>query len=732
MQGDCKVSSLEEVDSITFSEEDAANIVFVQDYIDGANTYLFSNGIVLTEKEDSVHGKIIVVDSIDVKQKKWLDAKSFMIYCDSTYKPLVAQNAQYVYYFNYDNYGILSEINTFDFDGNIIESKVINYQHLKTRRASTEGNSPLNGVGKALDIYGLAETYFNPTDANISLTAASWIAKLLPEGIPQDLGSLATSLVDAFSGGKMGWLGIVLAYTNLIRDIGKNRAKYYIGDCTPYIMTAVQNGKNSVVLNLNISGVTATSKDTPLYTIIYWQEIDGERTNLSFATNPQVAENGTHTVTINNLHGGHYGFQAVIFPSLFFGHHNMMNLYSFHSNVVYADVAPLSFETIKQEYTNYANGYVTTSVKAVMDFASEQDKEILAYYKNLGIYVHTDFSKNNIDEYFSVKDNDGLEFYFTFDIPIEDFSFEKDHSTGMCTNKVTFKTYIVDGYGITYFYDERHPQIVFDISNNCPVIIRAVTTTAAQYRPKDHPQHFSYTDKSKEQSENSEKNEEVYEFKYNVTTAVELTDDESVENWGYVYEDKKGKKSRISLKGAPYTYEDKRFVYYRNGDPRTHVAKLYPFVKYTNDEQYYYGMPVDYPLVYPETSTIELTACSTPEIVTKQNVQYNGVTYDYCSTFIFDYDATGAYWLSVGADEFGSGWNNWDANLPKREQAKVADGSNRLTLNYYYNRKVLEGDYMIRLKGTDNTHESGGCISSDYVRLIHNGQVFTGCELKTK
>ncbi len=273
---------------------------------------------------------------------------------------------------------------------------------------------------------------------------------------------------------------------------------------------------------------------------------------------------------------------------------------------------------------------------------------------------------------------------------------------------------------------------VSEVGVTIPVTISSVTTTAAQYRPKDHPLHFSYTDKSKEQSEDSEKNEEVYEFKYNVTTAVELADDESVENWGYVYEDKKGKKSRISLKGAPYTYEDKRFVYYRNGDPRTHVAKLYPFVKYTNDEQYYYGMPVDYPLVYPETSTIELTACSTPEIVTKQNVQYNGVTYDYCSTFIFDYDATGAYWLSVGAYEFGSGWNNWDANLPKREQAKVADGSNRLTLNYYYNRKVLEGDYMIRLKGTDNTHESGGCISSDYVRLIHNGQVFTGCELKTK
>lgn len=252
-----------------------------------------------------------------------------------------------------------------------------------------------------------------------------------------------------------------------------------------------------------------------------------------------------------------------------------------------------------------------------------------------------------------------------------------------------------------------------------PIQISSVTTTAAQYRPTDHTQHFTYKDK-------------LYEFKYNVATTVTLTNDEGVENWGYCYKGPENDSviSRISLKGAPYTYEDKRFTYYRNGSPTGHTARLYPFVKYTDDDKYYYGEPIDYPLIYPETSNIELTGCSTPEVVTRQNVEYNGAIYDYCSTFIIDYTATGAYWISVGAEKFGNGWNTWEQGLFPSEQAKAMDGSNRLTLNFYYNTRVLYGDYYIRLKGTDDTHEAGGCVSNDYLRLIHNGQLFTGCELK--
>lgn len=279
--------------------------------------------------------------------------------------------------------------------------------------------------------------------------------------------------------------------------------------------------------------------------------------------------------------------------------------------------------------------------------------------------------------------------------------------------------------GRTYYYkafiygngEYCYSDETLQFTTPLPVDISSVTTTAAQYRPTDHPQHFIYKDTP-------------FEFKYDVATMVKLTDDKGVENWGYVYEGpyEGDKKSRISLKGAPYEYEDTRFTYYRNGNPSKHTARLYPFVKYTGDDEYYYGEPVDYPLTYPATSTVELTGCSTGDVVTRENVEYNGVTYDYCSTLILDYNATGAYWITVGVEETGNGWNGWDNSLPARERAHAADGSNRLTINYYYNQKELEGDYLLRIKGNDEQHNTS-CVSSKSVRLIHDGKAFTGCEL---
>lgn len=279
--------------------------------------------------------------------------------------------------------------------------------------------------------------------------------------------------------------------------------------------------------------------------------------------------------------------------------------------------------------------------------------------------------------------------------------------------KKGYKIYpLVKPFNLDLFEMTASPAI-----NLLPIQISSVTTTAAQYRPTDHPQHFIYKDKPSE-------------FKYNVATTVTLTDDEGVENWGYCYKGPENDSivSRISLKGAPHTYEDTRFPYYRNGSPTTHTARLYPFVKYTGDDKYYYGEPVDYPLVYPDTSTVKLTGCSTGDVVTRENVEYNGVKYDYCSTFILDYNATGAYWITVGAEEIGNGWSGWDNSLPARERARATDGSNRLTINYYYNQKVLEGDYKLRIKGTDEQHGTS-CTSPQSVKLTHNGKTFTGCEI---
>ena len=84
----------------------------------------------------------------------------------------------------------------------------------------------------------------------------------------------------------------------------------------------------------------------------------------------------------------------------------------------------------------------------------------------------------------------------------------------------------------------------------------------------------------------------TYDYKYDVAVTVELTDDEGVADWGYVYRDPYGNIAHISLKnyGSPYT--DTRYVYYRDESKST--VTLYEYVKYEGEDDYVYGEPKDY------------------------------------------------------------------------------------------------------------------------------------------
>lgn len=460
--GVCEEAILESVDSISFSSDEPINVVLSRDYIDDVKSYIFSNGIVLTEKEDSLQGKIIMLDSLDVVQNQWSDEKSFMIYCDSTYKPFFAKNSQNIFYFGYDENRNLIEINATDLDGNIISPMKANARKNAILRVSTEGWTTGDDIGAALDLYGTVNTMYNPNRGNIAGTVTSWLAKLLPQGIPQDLVGLTPSLIEALNGGKAGLLGAILGYIKLIQHIGENRARSLIGDCTPYIKSACKEGNNSAVINVQIAGVSSNTQCTPYYQIRYWQEVDGERTNVTYTTTPVKATNGTHPITIGNLHGGRYGFQVLIFPDLFLGYDNLIGLYNFRSNIAYVDIAPLHFKVLEQDYTTYADDCVTVSMKAVIDFPSEQDETILSYYDSYGVYVHYNNNVNQREDYYSVKENGSNEFYITLDIPRDEFSCNYSSFIATCSNKITFKTYTIEGWGIKEFYDEQEMELIYD------------------------------------------------------------------------------------------------------------------------------------------------------------------------------------------------------------------------------------------------------------------------------
>ena len=83
-----------------------------------------------------------------------------------------------------------------------------------------------------------------------------------------------------------------------------------------------------------------------------------------------------------------------------------------------------------------------------------------------------------------------------------------------------------------------------------------------------------------------------YSYKYDCAVTVELAKSENVEDWGYVYENPNGKIARISLRSFDSPYTDTRYSYYRNEASST--VRLYEYVKFAGDNEYYYGEPKDY------------------------------------------------------------------------------------------------------------------------------------------
>lgn len=105
-----------------------------------------------------------------------------------------------------------------------------------------------------------------------------------------------------------------------------------------------------------------------------------------------------------------------------------------------------------------------------------------------------------------------------------------------------------------------------------------------------------------------------YDYKFDAATTVELdpeivrdlngdgrisaADLSGIDDWGYAYEDPNGKTTHISLKNFSSPYTDTRYAYYRN-DPSSSV-RLYGYVRYSGDGEYYYDEPQDFPLEHKE------------------------------------------------------------------------------------------------------------------------------------
>lgn len=142
-----------------------------------------------------------------------------------------------------------------------------------------------------------------------------------------------------------------------------------------------------------------------------------------------------------------------------------------------------------------------------------------------------------------------------------------------------------------------------------------------------------------------------YDYKFDAATTVELdpeivrdlngdgwisaADLSGIDDWGYAYEDPNGKTTHISLKNFSSPYTDTRYAYYRN-EPSSSV-RLYGYVRYSGDGEYYYDEPQDFTLKHEEEDNT---------LLCDSTITYNADG-SFLSKTSFTYDKNGKLVCSV-------------------------------------------------------------------------------------
>lgn len=436
-------------------------------YVEGAESYLFTNGLAMSVSSDSMSGYFVLIDSLDLAEAAWTESKRISVHLDSLYRPILAISVDSKMLFNYESDETFSVI-AYAADGTSREVE-IPYRHQSATRASAQP-SGLDGVCNGLDILGVAQDGLGSNGFGHVNAIANLLTKALPEGLPQDFASLtltgapmipavAEFLATRFgyvATGPLGWIALIASSAKTLQDLCAWLVEQKIGDCTPLITSVDVKGRNSVDIRVEFrgDGFFGDQSDTPMFCIQYWRERDGERYGMT-CTSPQQARYGFQIETISDLVGGEYSFQVVLYPSSYSSQSNVLN---FKSNIMHAEICPLYLSEVVQEESLYNDGLLTFSIKALTAFQSDQDRVILSFYPEYGVYSQIG---NGTREEYSYESNGSNEYYINLDFRKENLHIDTQSFKAVPKQNVKFGVYTIDRFGLKDCYDEQILELVY-------------------------------------------------------------------------------------------------------------------------------------------------------------------------------------------------------------------------------------------------------------------------------
>ena len=444
------------------TKESDLKVVFSTDFIDNADSYLFSNGYALSVFNDNTDGYKLFIDSLDFELNMWVKEKSMAIYCDSSLKPFIVTDCNgCIFEFTYSQDGMF-DLKVIDIDDSVNTYENIPISYDSSSSITKSSPDYFKDLDNTLNIVNIAMSVSDRKELITELVSDFFTDKVIPDGLPNSFADLGLSSIGAyFNKNAMGYAGLALSYFELLDDVIDWRLQELIGCIEPFISSVSMSDNHNVDVRINFRGnFQEGQNEIAYYHINYWKEVGGKQVGKIYRTSPQEVGYGFTTETVPMTSGGTYAFKVVVYPVSFVNSYFMSNNYSYSSNIYRFDVPPIYINNLKiiNEDLIYNGEYLETEIAIELEFLSDTDENILSNYSEYGIYgVNSDGSKS----FFSVQDNVGLGFILTLRLLKEDFNIDYNIFKAIC-DKTKIGVYVKDNYGIINYYNEQPIEVVYD------------------------------------------------------------------------------------------------------------------------------------------------------------------------------------------------------------------------------------------------------------------------------
>lgn len=380
-----------EIENPEVNKSDSIFCVETNELIEGEQSLIASNGVVISVAPDTFFSYRVVIDSLELDNKKWNEEKTLVVYCDSNYLPQIVVLRNNILLYQYHERNMVDIIVT-DLKGNKLEV-VNNLPFDITTRGSTDDVKTFRWyMARAIDCISLYKG-IKGEDVAALITPVLHMLHQEPDAkVAAVFIDTVLSIIGAID--PIEKLSLLLNAPDIIRAWGEIIVLSEIGDITPYLISMKRTGKNTVAVSSKIFGKPLNEA---FVQVIYEYPLINHSPRLHYSDPVRVEPiDGIfeNDMEIESYISEKIAAQLIVYPNKVFGKPLSVlfnDIICYHSNKLQFELAPLYLKDValkSMQYNSADISKIDITISPKIDYTNSS--EAMAYKvseEEWGLYI---------------------------------------------------------------------------------------------------------------------------------------------------------------------------------------------------------------------------------------------------------------------------------------------------------------------------------------------------------